>query len=182
MKNCHTVLPSVELLNELFIYDPETGILTNRIHRNSMARMGEVSGRDDGRGYFYTRINKRLYANHRIIWAMNYWFWPENEIDHINGIPGDNRLDNLREATHAENLRNTKIRTDNSSGVKGVYWSKKDQSWYSQIAIGGKITHLGYRKTKEEAIAQRQAAEVRIHGEYRRMPTVIQEEKLFVAQ
>lgn len=53
---------------------------------------------------------------------------------------------------------------NNSSGFIGVYWSKKDQSWYSQITVNRKHIHLGYTSTKEEAIIQRLRAELKYFG------------------
>ncbi len=86
------------------------------------------------------------------------------EVDHINQNKLDNRKCNLREATRQENVINRPKSKSNSSGFIGVYWSKKDQSWYSQIKFNYRTIHLGYAKTKEEAITNRLQAELEYFG------------------
>ena len=75
---------------------------------------------------------------------------PELEMDHINGNPTDNRLCNLRLATRAQNLVNTKARK-NSSGIKGVSWYAAGKKWRAQIKVNGKTHYLGAYSSKEEA-------------------------------
>ena len=86
------------------------------------------------------------------------------EVDHINQNKLDNRKCNFREVTRQENVINRPISKRNSSGFIGVYWSKKDKSWYSQITINRKVIHLGYTSTKEKAIIQRLEAELQYFG------------------
>ena len=69
---------------------------------------------------------------------MHHGFLPKI-IDHIDGNPSNNNLDNLREASHAENMRNSKIPTSNSSGFKGVYWCKTYKKWISVCAVGSYV-------------------------------------------
>lgn len=86
------------------------------------------------------------------------------EVDHINQNKLDNRKCNFREVTRQENVINRPKSKSNSSGFIGVYWSKKDQSWYSQITFNYRKIHLGYTQTKEEAIIQRLQAELKYFG------------------
>lgn len=86
------------------------------------------------------------------------------EVDHINQNKLDNRMCNFREVTRQENVINRPKSKCNSSGFIGVYWSKKDESWYSQISINRKTIHLGYAATKEQAITQRLKAELKYFG------------------
>lgn len=86
------------------------------------------------------------------------------EVDHKNQNKLDNRKNNLREVTRQENVRNRPISKNNTSGFTGVYWSKKDQSWYSQITVDGRNIHLGYAKSKKEAIISRLRAELKYFG------------------
>ena len=86
-------------------------------------------------------------------------------IDHINTLNKfDNRKSNLRVATRQENMFNSKLSKNSKSGFTGVYWSNKDKSWYSQINYNRKHIHLGYTKTKEDAIIQRLKAEIEYFG------------------
>lgn len=64
--------------------------------------------------------------------------------DHINGNRMDNRRDNLRIATRTQNSQNQKIRSDNSSGYKGVSWSSRNKKWMAQIQVNKKKIHIGY--------------------------------------
>jgi hypothetical protein len=133
----------IERLHELFVYDPDTGILTNRATRSSRARIGDETGWRDVHGYRRVMVDgSRLYV-HRIAFAMTFGRWPENEVDHQNGDRIDNRISNLREATHSENLKNTSFQINNKSGRKGVHWDAERRRWLAQIMVGGKHMHLG---------------------------------------
>ena len=109
--------------------------------------------------YWKVNLNGHPYAAHRVIWLMHYGYFPENEIDHINRNPLDNKLENLREASRTCNARNTGIACINSSGVKGVYWNKRDSSWIARIKVRQKYYHLGYFDNFCEAVLTRLAAE-----------------------
>ena len=81
-------------------------------------------------------------GSHRIIMAMHLGYWPE-VVDHINGDGSDNRIANLRPATHAENQRNQKRHKSNTSGITGVSWSKVRQVFIAQIKVGETSIYLG---------------------------------------
>lgn len=104
-------------LKDILHYDPFSGKLTWRTNRTVTARQGQEAGCIHSNGYRYVIINRKQYLAHRLIWLYQYGFWPENEIDHANGIKNDNRLSNLRAATRFDNARNVKKRR---SGLKGV--------------------------------------------------------------
>ena len=95
---------------------------------------------------------------------------PDNMVvDHINHNKLDNRISNLRICTSQQNNMNTSKRSDNSSGVTGVYWDKQNNKWIASIQVNGKQIHLGYFKTKEGAVEARRQAEIEYFGEYRRV-------------
>lgn len=73
------------------------------------------------------------------------------EIDHINCDRLDNRRSNLRISTRSQNMANTPIRSTNTSGYKGVSWSKSNKKWYSYICIEGKTKCIGHFTDKLEA-------------------------------
>jgi len=101
-------------------------------------------------GYKVLRFNRISYLEHRLIWA-----WHGNEdvdcLDHINGNCLDNRIENLRPATQHENMRNSRKRKDNTSGVKGVHWSKSRNRWRVVIALNNKQTYVGSFKHLDAA-------------------------------
>lgn len=73
-------------------------------------------------------------------------------IDHKNGDTLDNRKSNLRACKQSENAKNqTKKRSDNTSGYKGVTWWKRDGNWKAQLYVDGKNINLGYFDCKHEA-------------------------------
>ena len=65
------------------------------------------------------------------------------QVDHVNGDGLDNRRQNLRLATNAENRRNTRIAANNTSGCKGVCWDKVEKKWIAQIGINGRTRRIG---------------------------------------
>jgi hypothetical protein len=96
---------------------------------------------------------------HRIVWFMYYGEWPKDQIDHINGVATDNRIENLRDVSNKENMHNKSRQANNTSGVTGIYWYPKREKWLVQLATSGKRYHIGYFKDKEDAIAARKEAE-----------------------
>ncbi len=90
---------------------------------------------------------------HRAAFLYVLGVWPKQEVDHINGDRADNSWINLRPVSPNQNRRNTALRSDNESGVVGVGYHKKRKQWRARIAK----RHLGWFKTKEEAIAARMA-------------------------
>ena len=115
-------------------------------------------------GYVMAKLFGNLTLAHRIVWEMHNGPIPDGlELDHINGVPHDNRLANLRVVTHAENMKNKSRYSTNTSGFVGVYWDKGNKTGMARIALAGKLKYLGCFTDKAEAIAARRAAEVE-HG------------------
>lgn len=110
------------------------------------------AGTIGNRGYRYIPVNGKLYREHRIVFYANYGYVPE-VIDHINRNTSDNRIENLRASSQAHNTLNTGMSRNNTSGVKGVSWSKKKNKWHAQLSTKGKRFHLGYFENKDEAKA-----------------------------
>lgn len=155
-------------LSEYFDCDPETGTLTWMVTRGS-AKKGNPAGHLHSTGYVTVRLHRKLIFAHRIvmIWAgVN--LRDKDCVDHINGIPSDNRIVNLRIATQGQNRCNSKRRSDNISQVKGVSLVKKSNKYKSRITFEGKDYHLGTFNTAEEAHAKYQEASKKMHGEFGR--------------
>lgn len=96
-------------------------------------------------------FNQKNYKAHRLIFLLNHGYLPKY-IDHIDGNPRNNKIENLREATHQQNLFNTKLRKDNTSGYKGVSFVKNLNKWLAQSTLNGKNYYLGIFINKDDAI------------------------------
>jgi hypothetical protein len=108
-------------------------------------------------GYKQGSIFERKYLAHRIIWLWVTGRWPDPEVDHKNHIPDDNRWTNLREATHADGMRNQSQDCRNTSGHVGV--CKHRKGYMAQIDENGRHHYLGTYPTIEAAVAARKTAE-----------------------
>jgi hypothetical protein len=163
-----------ELCRQLLRYEPETGRLfwlprpremfkSNRSHSTFSSRFagGQAFTNRLATGYFQGEILGVPFYAHRVAWAIFYGTWPTEYVDHINGLPGDNRIRNLRSATHAENLRNCKMDARNSSGVNGVFWCAIKQRWTAKIRHNGRYISLGYFRELEAAAEARRAADLK---------------------
>ena len=146
-----------ERARELFDY--RGGQLIRKVTRSHNAKAGDQAGSFDGHGYIFVHVDGRFYKAHRIIWLMHYGYFPENNIDHINRNPSDNRIENLREIGQACNIRNTGNFKHNTSGVKGVCFDKWTLSWKASVKVRGKSHAIGRSEDLVEAVAMRLAAE-----------------------
>lgn len=163
-------LPQKDVLTSLLEYDKETGILIwkKRIEEKTNPPKtfnANFAGKRAGNPYGKTRhwqinILGKRYLVHRVIWAMHTGKIVFGEIDHINGDPEDNRLSNLREVSHFENMVNRKTPSHNSSGKIGVCWHLQAKKWRAYITKDGKQISLGLFNSVDEATAARSAASV----------------------
>jgi hypothetical protein len=91
---------------------------------------------------------------------------PKEHVDHISGVKLDCTRDNLRPCTMAQNIANAKIRSDNTSGVRGVSIDKRNGRYLAQYYIKGKKYHIGSYVTKEEAIKARKDKEIKLYKDF----------------
>ena len=99
---------SQDLLQDLFDYNQDTGEFIRRVSVGSRGQAGAVAGSVDGHGYVDIMINRKLYKAHRLAFLYMGGSFPLEEVDHINGVRGDNRWANLRPVTRQENMQNRK--------------------------------------------------------------------------
>lgn len=139
-------------LKEYLEYNPATGHLTKRV------------GYVHPSGHRYVMVDNEVYSEHRLVWFYNHGKWPEHDIDHINGDPSDNRIENLRDVPAAINMQNErKPRKNNTSGFLGVHFKKKLQKYGAGITVRRKRVHLGYFDTPQEAYAAYVTAKRKLH-------------------
>ena len=163
-------LPPLEELRENIDYNPDTGIFT-WIKKPSIAtKVGQEAGTANKNGYICISFRKKIYYAHRLAYYMYYGIDPlEKKIDHIRGPCNNNKINNLRLATHSQNSMNrVNLGSNNNSGYTGVDWNKRLKKWRARITINGVQKHLGYFTNKEDAIKARKEAEIKYFGEFRR--------------
>lgn len=163
-------------LSECFEYDEYTGDLiwkerprrhfkTNQGHTlfnnryankiaGTIIKIGSLSYRKIG----VTNLLKSPIGAHSVVWMLVHGECPD-VIDHIDGNGLNNRIDNLRNVSHSENLRNSRISKANTSGCTGVYWNKNLNKWISIIRVDCKSLSLGYFEDWFEAVCARKSAE-----------------------
>lgn len=151
---------SINDLRAYLRYDADAGVVywvTAPGNDSKFRRqVGDVAGVPNSSGYLSISFNRKHFLAHRVAWALHFGEWPAGYIDHINGSRTDNRIANLRLATHQENIRNAKRPITNTTGYKGV--RRKKGKFKAVIHIDGKDRGLGTYSTPEEAHRAYQAA------------------------
>lgn len=95
---------------------------------------------------------------------------PKNmQVDHIDGNGLNNQKNNLRICSPLQNMRNQKVRKNNSSGYRGVHWSIKHNKWIARIGSNYMRIHLGCFDDKREAAEAFNNASKKYHGEFGRL-------------
>lgn len=147
-------------LKELLDYSPDTGLFLWKTNRGGSARKGEVAGTVVGK-YIEIRVDGVRFLSHRLAFIWMEGYTPENDVDHIDRNPLNNKWVNLREVSRACNLRNCKINSRNKSGVTGVCWHKAMDKWHAQICLNGKQIKIGFFSNIVDAAKARWQAEVK---------------------
>ena len=140
-----------ERLKELFDY--KDGQLIRKVNRGRGKtsvrwKAGTAIGHKSGK-YILGSVDYHLYKLHRLIWLWHYGVLPQKHLDHIDGNPSNNQIENLREVTCAENMQNQRsARITNKLGMQGVY--KVNNKFRAVLTTNGKTKHLGYFDTPEQ--------------------------------
>lgn len=147
-----------EELKNVLSYDPETGDFVWLISPASHVKIGRLAGRIGANGYRVIKYNRRDYGSHRLAWLYMTGEFPQNQIDHIDGDPLNNRIVNLRDVDRTQNQRNRRRNRNNKSGITGVSWHKSLGQWQSDTKDNGATIHLGCFKDFFEACCARKSA------------------------
>ena len=146
-----TQLPNRERLAEFLSYDCDTGIFTWK-KRPPRSRIKPKVGTVHRNGYICIRILGKRYYAHRLAWLLHHGTWPDQEVDHMNGVRTDNRICNLRLLPSGLNVQNMRRPSKRSTtGLLGVSVCKKNGTFRAHIGVNGKTLALGYYKTPELA-------------------------------
>jgi hypothetical protein len=152
-------------VRELLNYDPETGIFTRKVRTAQRHQVGDrACGNPIRTGHLRVAFDSTKYLAHRVAWLYVYGKWPQFDIDHINGIPSDNRIKNLRDVPNRINRQNMRsAKGDNASGLLGVTEHVKGRQWRASIHLDGKRHHIGLYDTPEAAHDAYVLAKRKIH-------------------
>ena len=157
MNQVYKPLPSIGLLDDLFVLKGNT--LVWRIDRGGKAKAGTQAGSFLKNGRLAVKVLGKQYYVHRIVWALTHGKDPGMlQIDHRDGDHTNNSPENLRLATHGQNVQNRPAR--------GYWWSPNNRRFYAKITANGKTTYLGCFKTEHEARFAYLAAIRQYHGEF----------------
>ena len=151
-----------EIVKALFDY--VDGGLYWKHSRGSNAKAGNRAGRLLGTGYRSIHVSGRRYQEHRLVYLWHHGVMP-NQVDHINRIKSDNRIENLRVADHSTNQMNT-VDRKNQSGFRGVRFVPKTGRWAVRIYKNGKEIRIGTFATPEEAGAAYKGAAKNMFGDF----------------
>ncbi len=156
-----------EELHELFEY--KDGALIRKKYAGG-SYPGEVAGwitKCNGRNYWKFMFNRKICYVHRAVFLMHHGFLPKY-IDHINGNPLDNRIENLRAATQSQNCANALLSKANTSGYKGVTYDKRLKKWVAQVGKDGKCIRFGMFEDINDAAAAYELGSRKLFGEFSR--------------
>jgi len=126
-----------EMIREHLLY--ENGVLywTNLKRSYRSVSNGKEAGCLTPYGYIIVKVNQKLIFAHRIVYFLHNGVWPHAEIDHINKIRTDNRIENLRDCSRTQNSWNRNRK--NSKYGRGISWSKDKNKYRVRVNKNGKV-------------------------------------------
>ena len=156
---------SKQQLDDLFLY--QNGFLIRKTSLGNR-KAGSIVGCKQKNGYFITQVFKRFYYVHRLIFMMHHGYMPKT-VDHIDGNPSNNKIENLRSCSQSQNACNKTKQINNSSGYKNVYWASRHKRWVACVNYKGKKHIFGTFKNLDDAVLAAKTGRARIHGEFAKM-------------
>lgn len=159
-----------EYLKSVLHYEPETGIFTwLKTRRRDLIgkKAGCILEADRyGTDYWQINLSMKCYKAHRLAWLYMTGSFPKGEVDHRDNNGLNNACSNLRDSTHQNNVKNRILNADNTSGVKGVTWHKKNKRWTAQLNVDGVRMYLGSFTDRGAAADAMRAKRAELHGEF----------------
>ena len=166
-----TVEITAERLRYVLHYDPSNGMFRWRVATGHRVAAGDAAG-VRSRGYLLIGVDGVKYRASNLAWLYVTGEWPTAGIDHKDQDPTNDRWKNLRLADQSQNNANAHVRSDNTSGLRGVNWRPDKQKWRAYVNLHGKQFFCGYFDTIEEAKAARDAKASLLHGEFARFDSL----------
>lgn len=147
-----------EEFSHFFVVDESssTGLRWKESPSRNVTAGREAGGRLRS-GHYRVKFGGKSHKVHRIVWLLTHRNWPEKIIDHIDGNPGNNKIENLREVTAQENQRNMRW-------AKGYCWHGGHKKWMASIRDGERQLFLGYFEREIDARVAYLKAKVMKHG------------------
>lgn len=152
------------LLKELLDYSPDTGTFTWRKARGNQPA-GATAGGSNHAGHISIGVNGTKFLAHRLAWLYVTGEWPGPLLDHENTNGEDNRWNNLREATPAQNSHNTKARKNNTLGYRGLRVTGSGR-FNARVSVNNKCINAGTFDTAEEAANAARIKRNELHGAF----------------
>lgn len=132
---------SLEYLLTKIEYNKESGVFRKKgTNQRGIIVASKPTGSRDKNGYVVIKIKDIRYFAHRLVWFIENRSWP-TMIDHINGVPFDNRIENLKASNSRENQANQ--RKHRLGRLLGCYFNKTSRKWCAQITIKGRKLRIG---------------------------------------
>ena len=161
-----------EMARDLFEYHSD-GYLIRKVSgagRSNKAgsKVGNYAAKNLGSRnarYVTTKISGQHWCIHKLIFLWHHGYVPD-QLDHINRDTLDNRIENLRPATVAQNASNRKLFANSTSKAKGVSWNKRAEKWFVYVDINKKRKNIGYFDDLELAELVAIEAREKYHGAY----------------
>ena len=143
---------SVAQLKAYLRYNKRSGAFTWRISPARCIKAGDSAGSMHPQGYLFIQLCGKLYAAHRLAWLYVHGVWPVGHIDHTDGVRSNNKISNLRDVTHTQNLQAyRKARRGSRAGLLGVTYRTDSGMWQARIQRDKKSVSLGTFQTAEAA-------------------------------
>ncbi len=164
-------LEELSLAKKFFRFNKKKGIFTWKIHpptHNPHCVKGGFAGcYDKDSGYYVIVFGYKKYKAYRLAWVWVYGLDNQPErLDHIDGNRRNNAITNLRPASASQNCHNRKIASNNTSGVKGLYFIKKKKLWRAAITFEGRVKYIGSFKLLEDAKAAIAKSRELLHNDF----------------
>jgi hypothetical protein len=154
-----------ELANEYFCYD--NGHLIWKKSTGPRSVPGTKITNITREGYVCVQFMNKTYKVHQLIFLLHHGYIPK-EIDHINNIRSDNRIENLREVTRSFNCANQSVQRRSISGYKGVTKSKNNM-WRARIKHLQREIYIGLFDTPEAAAHAYNIAALNLFGNFAKL-------------